>query len=433
MTDRATQSLEHIKESGEFVPIPDFVIFDEHDEFDENGKLIRRFDRKKLQKIVDRCNARQETSGDLAVIAPGHSLDDPKSEEDQPPPWGYGADWRLGRFGPGQKLGIICTAYVRSVIKTKDGEMVDGPTHVQSFPRRSPEVWPNHAAIPEHARDSIDWIALLRRAPQRDIGLSVYQRNYSADRSPIGSVNRTGKIRYQMETPMPDPNPVDEPRADVSADLPQGDQPPEGHEEFAKHLDYAMSNHPHLKQLGAMCKKYGMGEADPTATNVALPGADAPPPADDDDPAMQRNQRGDVRKSKTQLQLDAQEKRIKAMADEQAIERQRLRVQRYEMALSELQGEYELDVAVELEDCAGLDEKGFAKHLDRIKRNYSRTPVGGDLPIEAFQEPNPAGKDLNNPEVAAKCMKYMRENPEWTAKLGDKAFRESAKILKILD
>lgn len=430
MTDRATQSLEHIKESGEYVPIPDFVIFDEHDEFDENGKLLRRFDRKKLQKIVDRCNARQETSGDLAVIAPGHSLDNPKSEEDQPPPWGYGADWRLGHFGPKQKLGILCTAYVRKEIETKDGKLVDGPTHVQTFPRRSPEVWPNHAAIPEHTRDSIDWIALLRRAPQRDIGLSVYARNYSARREVIGSVNRTGKIRYQMETPMPDaPNPVDEPRADVSADLPEGDQPPEGHEEFAKHLDYAMSNHPHLKQLGAMCQKYGMGEggATPDATNTVLP-----PPADDDDPSMMRNQRGDVRKSKSQLTLEAQEKRLKQVEQEQAIERQRLRVQRYEMQLNDLKEEYELDVAVELEDCAGLDEKGFNRHLDRIKRSYSRTPVGGDFPLEAFSEPNPADKDLNNPEVAKKIMKYMRDNGEFTRQHGEKAFYEAAKILKFI-
>lgn len=433
MADRATNSLAHITESDEYVKIPDFVVFDEHDEFDENGKLIRRFDRARLQAIVDKCNAREEKSGDLATIAPGHSLDDPKSEEDQPPPWGFARNYRLGNYGPGKKLGILCDAYVRKTIETKDGRLVDGPEYVATFPRRSPELWPNHQAVPEHARNTFDWIAVLRRAPQRDLGLSVYHRSFSARGQLIGGITRNHKLRYQMETPM---DPVQDPNADTSADLDPnaegGDPgaPPEGHEEWAQHMDYAMGNHPLLKTLQ---KKYGMGEADPTATNAALPGEGGMPPMGDKDPALMQNQRrGDVQKTKYQLQLDNQEKRIKATESELALERQRLRLQKYEMELKDLANEYEFDVAGELEDVAGLDEKGFDKHVARIKKNYSRTPVGGDLPLDAHIDPTPANKNLNDPEVGAKVLKYMRDNPEFTQKHGERAFKEAAKVLKFI-
>jgi hypothetical protein len=460
MADRATQSLEHITGSGEYVLVPDFVVFDEHDEFDEDGKLLRRFDRKRLQTIVDKCNHRAEHSGDLATIAPGHSLDDPKSEEDQPPPWGFGINYRLGNYGPGQKLGILCDAYVRKQIRTRDGRMVDGPEYVASFPRRSPELWPNHSAVPEHARNTFDWIAVLRRAPQRDLGLSVYHRHYSAAGALIGGITRKHKLRYQMEAPMP--NPVDDPEADVSTDLdapggdpgldqPGGDPPagapPEGHEEFAKHLDYAMVNHPHLSKLAGICKKYAMdapggdagvdapgGDAPLGATNAALPGGEG---EDDGDPALMQNQRkgkGDVRKTKTQLQLDAQEKRIKATEAEMAIERKRLKVERYRMGLEALSARgIEVDVELELDDCVSLDQAGYDKHLARIERySMASSPVGGDMPLEAFDTPAPGTKDLNDPKVEGEIHRYMRANPEFVQKHGSKAFHEAARILKFI-
>lgn len=431
MADRATQSLAEIKESGDYVLVPDFVVFDEHDEFDENGKLIRRFDRARLQAIVDKCNAREEKSGDLATIAPGHSLDNPKSEEDQPPPWGFAANYRLDHYGPGKKLGIVCDAYVRKQIRTKDGRTVDGPEYLATFPRRSPELWPNHSAVPEHARNTFDWIAVLRRAPQRDLGLSVYHRNGRGEI--IGGLTRNHKLRYQMETPM---DPVQDPNADTSADLDPnagGDAgaPPEGHEEFAKHLDYAMNNHPMLK---SMCSKYAAEQADPSATNVAPPGAgDVPPTDEDDDPTLQQNARkGDVQKTKYERRLDDQETRIKKAEAELAIERQRVRLQKFEMKLKELALEYEFDVAEELTDVSAMDEKQFDKHCERIQKRYARTPVGGDLPYDAIVEPNPADKNLNDPEVGAQVLKYMNAHPELAQKYGEKAFHEAAKILKFV-
>lgn len=434
MQDRATQSLEVITESGDYVLVPDFVVFDEHDEFDDQGKLIRKFDRARLQQIVDKCNAREERSGDLATIAPGHSLDDPKSEEDQPPPWGYARNYRLGHFGPGKKLGILCDAYVRKQIRTKDGQIVDGPEYLATFPRRSPELWPNHRAVPEHARNTFDWIAVLRRAPQRDLGLSVYSRNRAGQI--IGGITRSHKLRYQMETPMPVPNPVADPNAEDSTQLPDGGDagaPPEGHEEFAKHLDYAMVHHPHLKHLGAMCKKYGMDEAMPGATDEDLPPAGDGD--DDEDDAIGRNQRrrpgtSDVRKTKYQLQLESQEKRIKAAEAELAVGRRELRAKKYQLRLEELAQIHDFDPAEELVDCLAMDEKAFEHHCEKRISKYARTPVGNDLPFEAVVDQK--SQSIESPDVEAKIHKYFRENPDFTAKHGANSYREAAKILKFI-
>lgn len=439
MTDRATKSLEHIEQSGEYVLVPDFVVFDEHDEFDDDGKLVRRFDRARLQTIADRCNARAEKSGDLAVIAPGHSIEDPSaSEEDQPPPWGFARNYRLGYYGPSrEKLGILCDAYIRRQIRTKDGRLVDGPEYVATFPRRSPELWPNHRAVPEHARNTFDWIALLRRAPQRDLGLSTYSRDRAG--RVIGGVTRSFKFRYQMEIPMP--NPVADPNAAIDTDLPLDDEggapeaPPEGHEEFAKHLDYAMANHPHLKQLGGICQKYAMdggGGTPPGATNVAMPPAGPLPGEDDEDPALMQNSRrgGDVRKSKYQRQLDDQERRIKAAEAELAVGRRELRLKRYQMELESLATEYDLDVQEELADCVEMNDAAFQKHVSRIRSRYARTPVGHDLPHDAIA--TPGSQSLESPDVEAKIHRYFRDNPGFTAKHGANSYREAAKILNIV-
>ena len=410
--DRATESLENITASGEYVCVPNVVCFDEHDEFDRTGKLVRRFDRNKLQKIVDKCNAREQATGDLAVIAPGHSRDDITNEEHQPPIWGYAANYRVGTFGPQQKLGILCDYYVQKKITTAKGDVVDGPTYIRSFPRRSIELWPDSPSIPEHARNTIDWHALLRRSPQRDLGLMAY------------SMTPTGKLRYQMEAAMPDP--VEEPREDVDADLDADDdageedagmEMPEGHEEFAKHLDYAMANHPCLKHMSDQHAKMMAG--------------DGGEPASKDEDEKMRMERSGVQKTKYQRELDEKEQRLSMLEAELAIEKQAQRIKRYEMSLEALSDEYEIDVPTELADVAELDEESFEKHVNRIKRSYSRTPVGGDLPLEYFEEPAGAA-DLNDPKVGAKIHRYMTDNPEFCQKYGEKSFIEAAKVLKII-
>lgn len=230
-----------------------------------------------------------------------------------------------------------------------------------------------------------------------------------------------------LETPVADPN------LDANSDFDADDEaPPEGHEDFARHLDYAMKNHPALKYMCGQHKKYEADAAGGPGVDDPL-GGDVPPviPPMDDDPNMPlRNQRGgkkgDVQKTKYQRDMEA-------VQAELAIARQEKKMLRYEKALTELREEgYDFEVNTELEDVLPLDDKGFEKHLNRIRRSYSRTPVGGDLPLDAIFDTSTGTADLNDPVVGQKIFRYMRENPEMAIKYGEKAYKETAKVLGLI-
>lgn len=205
--DTATQSLNHITKSGEYTVVPNVVVFDEHEEFDHEGTSVRKFDREKLQKIVDECNRRGK-NGDLSPFGPGHTISG-APEHLQPPTYGYAKDFRVGTFGPEKKLGILCSWYVKKQVKTPDGKTADGVEEVKSYPRRSIELWLKDGFI--------DHIALLRRTPQRDLGLLDFARGgeyvtipttdnlFSAPsrQHSLAAAVRGGKLCYAMEYAMP--------------------------------------------------------------------------------------------------------------------------------------------------------------------------------------------------------------------------------------
>lgn len=395
--DCASKSLNHITQSGEYVRIPGVVVFDEHDEFTPGGKLLRRFDRKTLQTIAERCNRREQVSGDLAPGGPGHTRDDVTNEEDQPPVWLYARNYRVGEYGPNNKVGLICDFHVKRKIETKDGRVVDGPEYVKSFPRRSPELWPDSPAVPEHARLTIDWHALLRRSPQRDLGLLTYAR------TPVQ------KIRYSMEAAMPDP--VMPPDAKANTDIEtDGDDMPEGHEEFARHLDHAFANHPVLKYM--MSTFESQAEGDGSVDRYHRKPAEAATTPASESETITRYQR----------QIDE----LRAESAAHKHESRKLRYERQLFGFRE-QG-IDVDVAVELEDCLSMgSEEEVEKHFDRIQRRYARTPVGGDLPVDAIAQDH--GKDpLNDPKVYAKCMDHARKN----GITGEGAYYKAAKELNYI-
>lgn len=403
MADRATESLKHILESGEYAKIDGVPIFDEHSEFDKKGNLLRKFSRTELQHIADACNNRERTTGDLSPLGPGHTRDDVASEEDQPAVFGYARNYRVGTFGPEKKLGLLCDWHVQKRIRTKSGQTVDGVEYAKSFPRRSVELWPDSMTI--------DWIALLRRSPMRDLGLLAYSRDshtvsYSPRREVVGMTNSKGKLRYSMEaSKMPDnaPNPVDNPNAADDADLHKDDDaPPEGHEEFAKHLDYAMKNHPALKYAADQC-----------ASSMKKPGEEGDV---DDAKKPDRMQRGgDVQKSAYQRQIDETKAEIAQLKYEKkmlGVESQLRRFQDEDGII--------LDLDDELKEFGPLGEKEVDKRFGMIRKNYARGPVGGDLPPEAIER-DPGNNPLE--KHAGDIIKYMRENNI----TGEGAFYRAAK------
>lgn len=139
-----------------------------------------------------------------------------------------------------------------------------------------------------------------------------------------------------------------------------------------------------------------------------------------------------MQKTKYQLQLEAHEDRIKKAEQHLLLEQQRIRIEKYQMTLEGLSDEYEIDLAAEMDEGSGFNQKQMDARVALIKRAYSRTPVGGDLPFDAIEKTPGQQKTLDDPEVAQKCFRYMRDNPEFQQKHGQNAFVEAAKALKII-
>lgn len=279
--DAATKSLNHITKSGEFSVIKDVPVFDEHDEFDADGKLIRKFDRKALQKIVDECNRRAESSGDLSPFGPGHTIAGAK-EHEQPPTYGYAKNYRVGTFGPEKKLGILVDWYVKKTVTTPDGKEADGIAEVKSYPRRSIELWLKDGFI--------DHIALLRRTPQRDLGLLAFdkgqtvtvpstnqlfsysKKDFSA--AVLSTNNGLLKLCYAMEPDMP----MDTPPMAAGVPGPNGAAlgGDDDYEKFCAMCDRYMKEH-----FGDNLAKYQIQPAASAGDDAVPPDPTLPPVADD--------------------------------------------------------------------------------------------------------------------------------------------------------
>lgn len=193
--DPTLASLDRIRNSPDYVLVRNIPVFKEHTQHSAKGGAVRHFGAKELQRIVDRTNDRLKT-GDMSPVGLGHTKDD-ADESDQPPVIGYADRFRLGRFGPAQTLGILADFYIRKDMKAK----------AATFPRRSVELWMKDGFI--------DWIALLRRTPQLDLGLVTFSRQSGRDgplyydragsQQILAAVSQTGKLRFSMEAAMAQP------------------------------------------------------------------------------------------------------------------------------------------------------------------------------------------------------------------------------------
>lgn len=435
MTDATLTSLDAILKSGDYEIIDNVPIFDAHDEHDKEGKLVRSFRRAELQAIADKCNQRAIDTGDLAPFGPGHTIDG-APETSQPPVYGYAKDFTVGHFGPASKLAILCKFYIKKSHKAL----------AASFPRRSVELWVKDKMI--------DWIALLRRTPQRDLGLLTYVKEaqflthlhqeplfYDAlkQKHLAGHLSLTGKLRYSMDFDM-------DPTAAPNAMAPDA----QFQDMFMKCMKAC------FPQLEGMHAKYaGEVGAKPPAP---LPG---PPTGGDDDvegggegdddkpgkgskdgkgakdgpsknsaqlsatnsslPESEKLRMSKVQEDITQAQLksenDALKARLAKLEESQVATMKEIRKARYERDLTGLVGQgYQFDLAEEMEMHGDDLPEKFAKHLESIKKNYQRGPVG-DLPFigQGVDDAPIAGKqndDINDPKNIGKfekATKYMRE------------------------
>ena len=275
-------------------------VFDEHDEYGKDGRLQRRFGPQELQEIADSCNRRERDTGDVCPLTKGHTIQG-APEDQQPEILGYARNFHVGRFGAAQKLGILADFYFYP----------DRYKVAMSFPRRSVELY---------FRDKIlDPIALLRRTPQRDLGVltddftdpatppaylppgtvrlyggdgaalpATYSRakdrlRYSIDDFTLGNedtmtqananqphTSRQQPSRYEQDEQPMEPAAGQQPGAEAE---PEPD--PEFHARFMHSMKHASKSYGPLKYLHDCHAKYSAEQAaEPPAE-----GAGTPPPA----------------------------------------------------------------------------------------------------------------------------------------------------------
>lgn len=400
----AVKSLKDILDgvkTGEFVKIADVPVFDEHTQYDmrphvrdkdgiavknpNHGKVVQKYDRARLETIVTNCNERISKSGDLSPFGPGHTIPGASVKEtDQPPVYGYAAEYRYGQFGNG-KQGILSNFYVRKehedALMKKDG----------GFPRRSIELVP--PAATSDGKEFIDWIACLRRSPARDVGILTYAREapwedprnqpvFAESGTPLdGCYSPDGKLRYSMETlTMPEPVfTAEQQTALVDAILPTLIQ--------------------RFQAATAPEKKPPVEEKKPEGTPPV-----GPPPVDDKE--RMKGESDAIRYAR----LEQEVKELKEREQTAILRFQRAECERQ---VIQLEGEsYELDRASEVEHMMKLDDAGRTAHIERIKRFYRQAPVGDKSWLDV-SGPAP-GDDIYGglpKDRFQKVTRYMREHP----------------------
>lgn len=431
MNDTASLSLKALHDGvqrGEYVHVPNVPIFDEHDEYDwrktlngqanpNYGKLVRRYDRARLEQVANRNNHRDNETGSLALIGPGHTIPGGSQipETSQPAPWGMMANYRVAPFGPGGKTGLLADHYVR-----KEHEA----DYRKTFPRRSIEIY--YEGSPH--QDLIDWCALLRRSSERDLGLVAYSadayaqaqqrfapweatanRVCSANGKPLPAVYSRSdcKLRYSVEDNMPFPPNVDAdpgvmPGAPPAAPpqvpgMPAPAAPaspaPLTPDEAAladRYMAHYMGSNPWMKTCAAQ-----YGGAMPSATNTTLPAPAGPPPtppapvgplpgastapfnqsqglSDEDKGRMAREQEA-ARYARLEQEFAAARQR-----ESDALAREQAALARYERAECErivmgLESEHiDLDRAAEVEDMLRRDPDARKSRVEHIRKYYRR-------------------------------------------------------------
>jgi hypothetical protein len=434
--DHATRSLKAIKESGKYAKLPNVVIFDAHEEFDENGNLVRRFGREELQELCDVTNKRAE-GGDPTILGLGHTIPRdpitrmPVPEDKQPIQVGYAMDLRVGQFGPEQKTGILVDYYIE-----KD-KLAEWKTYTRG---RSIELWPKKKVI--------DWVASLRKAPQRDLGhldleLLTFSRDAleaftptrkyygdAANTRLLAMAQRGEKLFYSMDNGVDNAN-VDSDGQDEDTMDPT--KPPDAmapEDDFCQKIDrYMAEKYP---VLARMCQeatqKYAM-ESNPNAVGAPVgatldPKMDAPggdqgidaaggdAPEDDDDStgdeddgdtgpgfpgakntsvpgSKKKKKKGnpmaeDKKDDAVRMEKDAEairyarlEEEVKQLREARVADQNAAKKAKATQRIQSLQFQgFTLDPVREVERYCALDETTWDKEDEHIKQYYKQDSVG---------------------------------------------------------
>lgn len=422
--------------------IDNVPVFDEHTEErkeivrgadgkplrDTNGepkvkKTLVRFDRRRLTEIADASNRRERETGDCCPLIIGHTNPD-RPETEQGELVGYARQFRLGQFGPARKLAILSTWYIRK----------DKVETARKYPRRSVELW--------ELENVLDPISLVIRTPERDLGLLTYERKH-------------GRRIYTMEPPVPDRDERDE-RDEPREDHPAAKTPPEvtpepelpEHEDMAAKFAKALWSHPLMRHLA---RKYAAEcgidpdhpehyEATPapapatpaSGTNTTVPSREPARRPDQEEEVRRMTKEQDaIRYSRLEMENKALKERLDAL--EQSNRQNALqftRTQR-ERDLIQLEAEgYQFDRAEELDTVADLDSAKYAKHLDRARKYYRRSPIDahGEIPVARVADP----KGMRDSRTGGQPSRFSKEQRDLALQMVEETGKTYSECLKIV-
>lgn len=379
--DHSTKALKDITEGEDYVRVPNVAVFDAHDEFDSAGNLVRRFGKSELQEICDTTNARCE-AGDLSLLTYGHTIPD-APEEKQPQPRGYANNFQVNEFGPEKRLGILCDFYVK---KSEEKGF-------RTFPRRSVELWPKSKII--------DLIALLRQAPERDLGLLTYSKGSFVKHRPdarfysrptrkalLAAAMRDEKLYYSMEAHMP-MDPTNAPDA----------QDPDN-DFYTKCDRYMKDRYPMLSRMhDEAAERYGpeggpgegMDDLPENGPGIGGAGNDFIPGAGDDLPPKKKPDEAlRMKKDSEAIRYARLEKELAAIKAERDAEKLSYSKSDAERRVVQLEAEFiSLDREYEVGE---FTKTPMDKRDDRMERlrKYSRREGNGEVPTGAFLDVAPS-------------------------------------------
>lgn len=391
----------------------DVAVYDAHIIVDRETGQEHTVDREKLQAIADRMNQRYQSTGEESPIVVGHTRDG-KPEWEQPPIVGYAHDFYV-QDNPKAGHPFLYARRYKLYPKSQVGDReLTAEEVMRYYPRRSPEVW--------LTRNEIDPLALLgATTPMRDLGL--VRNSKSADKSkhskPLKySIAGSNNMDYsaivmaveallqQLKgglVPEGDAEPAFDPGADpgaldaggsgvadeAGADAPEkneaaefgGNDEDEGEDQ--DQFQYSREGPFDDDDDDDESKKYNAACA--SSTNDYLPG-DAmnekkkkAPEGELERVKMQRDQKV-IEASKLEQRVAALEEALTKSREQATADR--LKYQRDIRAgeLKQMVAEgFQLDVAEEIDDVATLEEEAYQKYLGKVRKRYSRVPVGEEF------------------------------------------------------
>jgi hypothetical protein len=332
------------------------------------------FDDKKLQEIVQKAELKFRDTGVVVPISDGHTSDD---LPEGPPILGFANNFSVGTIGKLKPRSCIyCDFHIKQDSLMRFKELSPDGT----IPRRSIELWVEDLTI-----DPIAILGGIR--PARDLGgekisetlnkngKQVYRYSYAyagetmseeeVVRTCLNQLQNTAEFAYIRECMNNSQNEA----LKMEQDTLKKEEAIQAKEEGkAEHEDSNQPEHPKLKmQYEQIQRKYTKLEAE----NESL--------------------------KNDQKLMFAKFAEIE--------NRERIATRKADLLNLEQQG-YDFDMADELEFVADLEPVRFAKHLEKIIKNYKKAPVGVRLTVAS--PPSGSGELTCSADVYAKLKdKYL--------------------------